>query len=209
MPKRPLPPKQLRFVQEYLLDLNATQAAIRAGYSAKTADVTGPRLLGNAGVRAAVDAALAKRAERLEVKQDTILRELLRIGLVDIRKAFDADGNLLPIHQLPEDVARALSGVEVDELFDGQGEHRKSIGVTRKVKFWDKPKALELLGKHVRLFADRVEHTGKDGGPIEATLAPGRVDLGKLSDEELADLRRLLVAAVADVDGGGSRAPAT
>lgn len=75
-----LTPRQLRFVDEYLIDLNATQAAIRAGYKASTADVNGPRLLGNAGVAAAIQAGKARRARRTEVSQDDVIRELKAVA---------------------------------------------------------------------------------------------------------------------------------
>lgn len=152
-----LNPNQARFVEEYLVDLNATQAAIRAGYSERSAHVTGTRLLANAKVREAVDEAKRARAERVEVKQDTVLRELLRIATVDIGQAYDEEGRLRPLKDIPEDVRRAIAGIEVDEIGGEEG----GIGFTRKVKFWDKPKALELIGKHLKLFTDRFEVEGK------------------------------------------------
>lgn len=160
---RPLSPNQQRFVDEYLVDLNATQAAIRAGYSAKTAEQQGPRLLGNAGVRAAIDARVAKRSERVEVKADDVLRELLRLGMSDPAGAFDDAGNLLPIRQMPLEVRRAIAGVEVRKDENG--------AVITKVKWWDKTKGLDLLGRHLRLFVDRTEVTGSDGGPLAVTDA--------------------------------------
>ena len=152
-----LTPRQQRFVDEYPIDLNATQAAIRAGYSARTANKIGAQLLAKPLVAQAIQAALAARAARVQVQADDVLRELLRIARVDIREAFDDDGNLKAVKDIPEDVARAIAGIEVDELFQGRGEDREQIGVTRKVKFWDKPRALELLGKHLKLFVDKVE----------------------------------------------------
>ena len=86
-----LPPKQALFVREYLVDLNATQAAIRAGYSAKTAEQQGPRLLGNVGVKAAVAKAQAARSQRLEVKADDVLRDIARIArLAEKSKEYSA-----------------------------------------------------------------------------------------------------------------------
>lgn len=157
--------KQARFVAEYLKDLNATQAAIRAGYSVGTAHVQGPRLLSNVRVRAEIDAALKRRAERVEVRADDILRELLRLATVDIGQAFNVDGTLKPIHEIPEDVRRAMSGVEVEEFDHDDGP----TGRVRKVKFWDKTRGLELLGKHLKLFVDRVEHSG--GLTLEQIIA--------------------------------------
>lgn len=147
MAAKPLTAKQQRFVEEYLVDLNATQAAIRVGYSARTANEQGARLLANASIRAAVNEAKKAQAARVEVEADTVLRELLRIGTVDVSRAFAADGSLLPIHEMPEDVRRAVSAIEVT-----------SLGATVKVKFWSKVDALDKLGRHLKLFTDKVEH---------------------------------------------------
>jgi len=168
-----LTPKQQRFVAEYLIDLNATQAAIRAGYSAKTADVQGPRLLGNVGVAAAIEAGQAKAKEQHAITAERVIQELSRIALVDLGRIYNDDGNLLPIKDMPEDARRAIAGVEVDQLFEGRGEDREMVGVTKKVKLFDKPRALEMLGRHFGLFKDRVEHTGKDGGAIEISDPSG------------------------------------
>jgi phage terminase small subunit len=157
----PLTARQQRFVAEYLVDLNATAASVRAGYSAKTAPQQGPRLLQHPTVAKEISAALERRSARLEIKADDVLRELLRLARVDIGEAFDDEGKLKPLKEIPEDVRRAISGIEVDELFDGHGENRMSIGVTRKLKFWDKTRALEMLGKHLKLFTDRIEVSGK------------------------------------------------
>ncbi len=158
---KPLTPNQDRFVQEYLLDLNATQAAIRAGYSEKSAASQGERLLRNAEIKTAIDEALSKRAQRVEVKADDILRELMRIALADISQAYGDDGQLLKIKEMPEEIRRAIAGIETEELFEGFGEDRTRVGDTVKVKFWNKPQALELLGKHLKLFTDKVEHSGE------------------------------------------------
>jgi phage terminase small subunit len=148
--------KQSAFVREYLVDLNATQAAVRAGYSARTADKVGSELLGKTRVREAVDEALRGRAVRVEVRQDDVLRELLNLALVDIGDAFDGEGRLKDLSAMPPGVRRAISSIEVEEHADEDG----ILVVTRKLRFWDKPKSLELLGKHLKLFTDRVEHSG-------------------------------------------------
>lgn len=158
--KYELTEKQRVFVAEFMKDKNSTQAAIRAGYSPKSAEVTGSRLLSNAKVRSAIDEQLEKQEKRLLLSADRILLELYRIGTADIRSAFNDDGTLKPIKEIPEDVARAISGIEVDELFDGYGEERTITGVTKKIRFWEKNKALELLGKHLKLFVDRLEVSG-------------------------------------------------
>lgn len=159
-----LPQRQRLFVAEYLKDLNATQAAIRAGYSGKTAVVQGPRLLGNVRIATAIAEAMDARAARIEVKADDVLRELLLIARSDIGQAFDTSGKLKALHEIPEDTRRAISGIETDELFEHTGDgERAQTGWVRKVKFWDKVKGLELLGKHLKLWTDKVEATGPEG----------------------------------------------
>lgn len=148
--QKPLNPKQLRFVQEYLVDTNATQACIRAGYSPKAAKVTGSRMLANANVGAAVRWLQQTVAERLGITVERVLLERKRLALHDIRKLYDEKGNLLPVHQLDEDTAAALASVEVDEITAGD----TTIGQTRKVKLADKDKSLAALEKHLGLYKD-------------------------------------------------------
>lgn len=165
--------KQRRFVDEYLIDLNATKAAIRAGYSAKTAGSQAFDLLKKPEISAAVQAGKAARSKETGIDAQTVLGELLRLARVDIAGAFYPDGGLKPIHEIPEDVRRAISGVEVLEEFSGRGGDRSQVGWTKKIKFWDKARALEMLAKHLGLLKERVELTGKDGGPVEvAELTP-------------------------------------
>lgn len=170
MSQKPLSAKRTRFVAEYLVDLNARQAAIRAGYSPKTAEVQGPRLLGNAQVSAAIQAGQRKKLAKLEITAERVLMEVARIAFSDIRAWFDDQGRLKPIADLSDDVAAALGSVEL------QREKTRTIAgetVTTvledcvvKVKAWDKGRALELLAKHFGLVKERVEHSGPDGGPI-------------------------------------------
>ena len=172
-------PKQTRFVEEYLLDLNATQAAIRAGYAESGARTEGARLLANADISAAIDKAMAQRSMRTNITQDQVLRELARIGFVDIRKVvtwtngasgFDEDEAeetgevrisvanfvmLTPSDEIDAETAAAIS--EISQTKDG----------ALKVKLHDKRAALVDLGRHLGMFKDKVEVTGKDGGAIE------------------------------------------
>lgn len=98
--------------------------------------------------------------DRAEWGAERILKELRTIGLADIRKAFNEDGSMKPPHTWPDDLARAVSAVETDELFEGAGRDRTQIGLTRKLRFNDKIRALELLGKNLALFVERHEHSG-------------------------------------------------
>lgn len=165
-----LTPRQRRFVEEYLVDLNATQAAIRAGYSAKTAEQQGPRVLSYVEVAAAIAAAQAERAKRTQIDADWVLRTLAAEKRADIRDLFDERGNLLPVREWPE-VWRTgpVVGLECFEEYAGRGDERTAVGMVRKVKLADRTRHLELIGKHVGVgaFRERVEHTGKDGGPME------------------------------------------
>ncbi len=162
-----LTPRQAAFVAEYLVDLNATQAAIRAGYSARTAEVQGPRLLGNVRVAAAIGQATTRRLTRLEVQGDRVVAELARLGFSDIRRVFDAEGRLLPPRAWPDDLAAAIASIEVVTT-TVPGSKPVAVEHVAKIKLWDKPKALELLGRHAGIFPDAGArglgvHVGKDG----------------------------------------------
>jgi phage terminase small subunit len=150
--------QQEAFCAEYIKDLNATKAAIRAGYSEKTAQQIGSRLLSHVVVQQRLNELKAKRAKRSEITADKILRELACLATVDLAEAYDEMGQLKPLHEIPKRVRKAMSALEVNEMFDGKGDERTVIGLNKRVKFWDKPRALELLGKHLKMFSDRVEH---------------------------------------------------
>ncbi|MBS8227112.1 terminase small subunit [Vannielia litorea] len=158
-----LTPKQQRFVEEYLVDLNATQAAIRAGYSPKTAEQQGSRLLGNAKVAAAVSEAQAARSERTEITSDWVLTRLADEADADLADLYDEGMNLKPVHDWPEIWRKGLvAGVDVEELFEGRGEDRERIGTVRKLKLSDRVRRIELIGKHVNVqaFREQVNATG-------------------------------------------------
>lgn len=179
--------KQQRFVEEYLVDLNATQAAIRAGYSVKTAKQQGQRLLTNADLQAAVAAALAGRSERTKVTADTVLLRLAEALEADLADIHDDAGTLKPIREWPAIWRKGLvTGLEVEELFDGRGEGREHIGRIRKVKMADRTRIIELIGKHVDVgaFRDRLEHTGPNGNPIETVTRIELVAPRMASNEE-------------------------
>src|SRR5687767_14089142 len=102
--------KQERFAAEYVVDLNATQAAIRAGYSAKTAASQGERLLRNAEIRKIVENRQAKHIERVGLTAESTLEAIRRPLNADIRKLFDEKGNVVPIHQLSDEEAALIGG---------------------------------------------------------------------------------------------------
>lgn len=172
MPKEQAQPrltiKQETFVAEYLVDLNATQAAIRAGYSAKNADKIGSELLGKTRVKEKIQERMDQRSERTEITADRALKELGRIAFFDIRKLYNDDGTLKNPAELDEDAAAVLAGIDVVEMQggaaiseDGSVKHVKMF--TKKAKAHDKVTALINIMKHLGMFVDRHEHTGKDG----------------------------------------------
>lgn len=165
--KNDLTPKQEHFCHEYLIDLNATQAAIRAGYSPKSAGSIGEEILKKPEIQNFISQLQGKRVNAVRIDAEAILKELYDLAMVDITQAYDSAGWLKPLEEIPENVRKAISYLEVNELFDGSGPEKHIIGVNRKIKFYDKPKSLELLGKHLKLFTERHELTGKDGGAIE------------------------------------------
>lgn len=157
--------KQQRFVAEYLIDLNATQAAIRAGYSEKTALQQGPRLLGNVGVAAAIAAAKRERSERTEIDADWVLKRLARDATADLAELYEANGTLKPVHEWPIAWRTGLvAGIETVQERDGEDAEGKPVYATvRKVKLLDRTKLVELIGKHVDVgaFKEKVEHSGE------------------------------------------------
>lgn len=149
-----LTPKQQLFVEEYLIDLNATQAAIRAGYSPNNADKIGSELLGKTRVSEAIKIAMAERSRRTGINQDRILAELAKIALVNPARVVNFDEATIRKDALPEDLA-AVASVKVKRFPTKDGE-----GIEREVKFHDKNKALDLAGRHLGMFRDRLELSG-------------------------------------------------
>ena len=149
-----LTPKQKLFVEEYLIDLNATQAAIRAGYSPNNADKIGSELLGKTRVSEALKIAMAERSRRTGINQDRILAELAKIALVNPARVVNFDEATIREDALPEDLA-AVASVKVKRFPTKDGE-----GIEREVKFHDKNKALDLAGRHLGMFKDRLELSG-------------------------------------------------
>ena len=159
-----LTPKQARFVAEYLVDLNATQAAIRAGYSEKTAGAQGFENLTKPEIASAVAAGQSHQLQTAEISAARVLEELRRLAFCDPRAFWDEAGNLKAISKLTAEQASALAGFEAVIKNAEAGD-----GVTdtvHKIKLWDKTRALEMLAKHFALLTDVVRVEG-----IEANIA--------------------------------------
>ena len=157
--------KQQAFCREYLVDLNATQAAIRAGYAPKRAYAMGHENLKKPEIAATIQAAMSKRAEKAEVDAEWVLKRLAQDATADVADLYDENGNLKPINDWPMAWRTGLvAGIDtVQERVGTDPEGKPEFAVVRKVRLADRTKLIELLGKHVDIgaFKDRVEHSGK------------------------------------------------
>lgn len=143
--------KQKRFVEEYLIDLNATQAAIRAGYKPDNADKVGTELLGKTRVSEAIAKAMADRSKRTGVNADRIITELAKIAFANAGDIIDPVDGCIKENAAPEDLA-AIQSIKV-KTTDGA----RMSSMEREVKLSEKTKALELLGKHIGMWNDKID----------------------------------------------------
>ena len=152
--------KQQMFCDEYLIDLNATQAAIRAGYSTDTAGVIGCENLKKPNIRAYIDTKMAERSKRIGVSQDRVLIELARLGFVNASDVINMDKATVLANASRDDTA-AIQSVKVKTMTTDTGDM-----VEREIKLYDKTKSLELIGKHIGMFKDKLEIEGAVGVQI-------------------------------------------
>lgn len=143
-----LTPKQQLFAVEFLRDLNATRAAMRAGYSVRTARKAGSRLLAVPAIKVAIEHATVRILQRAEIDAERVVREAAAVAFADTAKFFDTAGNLLPIDKLPENLRRALTAFETEEIPGADPGERVST-VTR-VQLADRTAALKFLSKYLR-----------------------------------------------------------
>lgn len=147
--------KQQRFIVEYLIDLNAAQAAIRAGYAVKGAKDQAYQLMQRPEVVAAIKEAIEARNQRTQVDADYVLNRLTEIDQMDLLDILDDDMSIKPLSKWPKVWRQSLSGFDIAEMFEGVGKERDLVGLMKKIKWPDKVKNLELLGKHVNVNAFR------------------------------------------------------
>lgn len=152
--------KQKAFATEYVIDYNATQAAIRAGYSERSAYSQAHELLKKPEIMEAIKELEDAAAERAAITKDMVLKELSRVAFVDPRKLFDENGRPKDVTNLDDDTAAALASVDIFEEFDYSGDEKELAGYTKKYKWIDKLRALEMLGKHLGMFTDKVHVEG-------------------------------------------------
>jgi phage terminase small subunit len=186
-----LEPKQQAFCEEYIIDFNGTQAAIRAGYSERTAGSIASENLQKPEIQAEIQRQIENRSKRTEITQDRVLLEIARLAFNDPRKAFDANDNLLPVHQWPDDVAAAISSIKVTEVRPKNADdEEKTETYLKEIKFWDKGKQIELAGKHLAMFSDKVTLAGDKDNPlmlnIDAKAKAAKV-LGLLALQKATD----------------------
>lgn len=194
--------KKQRFCEEYIKDLNAGAAAGRAGYSTKGNShfSHGFKLLNDADVQAEISRLNKARQQSTGITPERVLLELWRLATVDVGEVLDFEGDNLKLRYpktIPESARRAISSVKVKRYLEGSGDEAREVELT-EFKFADKTRSLELLGKHLNLFADRLKLEVSDD-----------YDVSKLSTED----RDKLLAAIEGIQpiqlesGPGGEAP--
>ena len=147
--------RKLAFAHAYIANgQNGVQAAITAGCPPKGAGVTASRWLKDANVKQIIADSTAEAAKISGLSVERTLKELARLAYADVRKLYDTEGNLIPIHQLDDDTAATIAGVDVEEIFVGRGEDRIQIGQIKKVKQHSKDRALDMAMKYHKLYSE-------------------------------------------------------
>ncbi|MHB8549340.1 MAG: terminase small subunit [Thermoplasmataceae archaeon] len=142
-------------MSEYLKDLDGAEAAIRCGYSPRTADSQASRLLKNAKIAQAIQRRLSAASARADVTPQKIIEEYARLAFLDPGAFYDTDGTLLPIHKMPEEARRALTGIDIDTV-SGRGD----VKHVTKIRYAAKIAALDALARINSMFKDNLNVTG-------------------------------------------------
>lgn len=173
-------PKREMFCREYIKDLNGTQAAIRAGYSEKTANRIASQLLSKLDIQSRIAEMQSVRVEEVRIDANYVLKRLIEIDEMDVADILDDGGDFLPIRKWPKTWRTTLSGLDIAIINSGDTE-----AIIKKIKWPDKVKNLELLGKHIGVgaFTEKVDHTSSDG-----SMSPAKYDesMYKAAQAELA-----------------------
>ncbi|MCB1725763.1 MAG: terminase small subunit [Chromatiales bacterium] len=166
MARKALSKLRQRFGDEYLLDLNAAGAWVRAGGSKNGAKQSAHNALSDPALQAYLQERMRQRSKRTEIKQDRVLKEIATLAFFDARSLFDEQGRLLPPHQWPDEVAAAVAGIDVSTK-QVPGTDPVEIDHIVKIRLWDKGRQIELAGRHLKLFTDKTELTGANNGPVQ------------------------------------------
>lgn len=162
--------KQELFAREFVVDLNATQAVIRAGFSERSARNQAHRMMTNDDVLSRIAELKQGRNEQVGIDAEYVLRRLVEIDQMDVLDIMTDDMSIKPVSQWPASWRKYLSGFDLADMFEGRGEDREMVGILKKIKWPDKVKNLELLGKHVTVqaFKDNVKNelVGANGLPL-------------------------------------------
>ena len=168
------------FCREYIIDLNGTQAAIRADFSEKTANRIASRLLSRVDIQARIAELRSVRIDEVRIDANYVLKRLIEIDEMDVADILDDGGDFLPIRSWPKVWRTTLSGLDIAIINSGDTET-----ILKKIKWPDKVKNLELLGKHIGVgaFTEKVDHTSSDG-----SMSPAKYDesMYKAAQAELA-----------------------
>ena len=158
--KKKLSARETRFVDLYCVSLNATASARDAGFSPRSPDSAGAKLLARPHVRAAVDARLAKSTAKAQLTAERIDQEIAALAFSDLRKLFNRDGTIKPMSEWPNETASAVASIENEEIH-GRKKRGKSSALVRlvKLKAWSKTEALTLAARRLKLLTDKVEVT--------------------------------------------------
>jgi Phage terminase, small subunit len=170
-----LTPKQEMFCREFIVDLNATQAAIRAGYSKETAKTIASQILTKLNILERIAELKEERNSRLRVDADYVLKRSIEIDTLDVKDILDENDNLLPIKNWPKAWRMSVSGIEITQVKGSESE----TSLLKKIKWPDKVKNLELLGKHVDVaaFKEKVELSGDGISDINVVIVRNKEDL--------------------------------
>jgi len=175
--------KQKVFCDEYLVDMNATRAAIAAGYSEKTAAVIGCENLIKPNIQKYISEQQSKRAEKLGLTKELVLKQLQRIGFFDIKSVYDKSGLIKPIHELSDDAAAAIGTIEIESVSVGRGK-KQTMLTTKRIKPKDSINALRTINQMMGWNdPDRLDITTK-GESLNG-------DVSNLSNDEKLQLLRL------------------
>jgi phage terminase small subunit len=198
-----LTPKQKRFVEEYVVDFNGKAAAIRAGYSKRSAKVIASQLLANPEVAKAVKAATERVSEATRMTQEDVWRQWSAIANSDPGDVFDFSGESIgmrPAKDIPPHARRAISSIQIKRRtrVEGEGDNAKEVlEEDVKITFWDKPSTVKTVGQVLGMVKDKVEHSGY-------------IETVTMTDEEraeaVANMLKTAAARKASQDGSGDGA---